>query len=97
MTRTIFLQAAEIELREAVAYYESKSPGLGLDFHSEVETSVHAISRFPGRWPVREDGTSRCLIHRLPYVVVYLQQPGHVWIIAIAHCKRRPQYWAERT
>jgi hypothetical protein len=28
--------------------------------------------------------------------VIYVQEPDHVLILAFAHFKRRPGYWAER-
>ncbi len=94
MTPTTILHEAEVELWEAVECYESRSPGLGLDFCAEIETSVDAISESPDRWSARDDGTRRCLTHRFPYVVVYVRLPDH--IIAFAHCKRRSQYWSDR-
>jgi toxin ParE1/3/4 len=96
MTATTILHEAEVELWEAVEYYESRSPGLGMDFHGEIEASVGAISQSPDRWPVRADGTRRYLTHRFPYVVVYVLLRDHIWIIAVAHCKRRPRYWSDR-
>jgi len=96
MTAATILHEAEVELWEAVEYYESRSPGLGLDFQAEIEASVHAISQAPDRWPVRDDGTRRYLTHRFPYLVVYVRLPNHIWIIAFAHCRRKPRYWANR-
>jgi hypothetical protein len=96
MTPTTILHEAEVELRQAVEYYESRSSGLGLDFQAEIEASIHAISQSPERWPLRVDGTRRYLTHRFPYVVVYVLLPDHIWIIAFAHCKRRPHYWSDR-
>ena len=96
MTPVTILSEAEAELREAVKYYEEKRPGLGLDFAREVETSIQSVRHFPERWPVRSDGTRRYLLQRFPYIVVYLFLSNHVWIIALAHCKRRPGYWSAR-
>jgi len=96
MTATTILHEAEVELWEAVEYYESRSPGLGLDFQAEIEASVQAIAASPDRWPLRHDGTRRYLTHNFPYVVVYVPLPDHNWIIAFAHCKRRPRYWSGR-
>jgi len=93
MTEVTILPEAELELREAVAYYEGKARGLGLDFEAEIERSVQTIAEHPERWPLREDGTCRYLAHRFPYLVVYAFENQHVWILAIAHCKRHPTYW----
>jgi hypothetical protein len=31
-----------------------------------------------------------------PYAVIFLDKPGHVWIVAVMHMKRRPGYWRAR-
>lgn len=97
MTAVSLLHEAELELWEAVAYYEEKAPGLGLDFAAEVERALQILGESPERWPPRADGTRRFLIHRFPYLVVYTLAEDRIWVIAIAHCKRRPGYWTERT
>ena len=96
MIRVTILHEAEVELREAVAYYEEKSRGLGLDLEAEIERSIRTIRDFPHSWPVREDGRRRYLTHRFPYLVIYTYLKDRIWIIAIAHCKRRPGYWKDR-
>ena len=96
MIPVTILYEAEIELLEAVAYYEDKSPGLGLDFETEIERSIQVIRDLPEWWPLREDGTRRYLIRRFPYLVIYTFLNNQIWIIAIAHCKRRPGYWKGR-
>ncbi len=96
MTQATILHEAEVELWEAVAYYEDKAAGLGLDFEAEIERSIQTICETPERWPVREDGTRRYLTRRFPFLVVYTHHNEHIWVIALAHCKRRPKYWADR-
>ena len=96
MSDVPILREAEVELWAAVAYYESKAPGLGLDFETEIEKAVQTIADQPDRWPLRIDGTRRCLVHRFPYLIVYSCENDHVWILAFAHCKRRPTYWQNR-
>jgi len=96
MTGVTVLHEAETELWEAVQFYEGRCAGLGLDFAKEIRAAVESIQQFPNRWPAREDGTRRYLIHRFPYFVVYIVHRGHVWIIAFAHCKRKPGYWSGR-
>lgn len=97
MTPVTILREAEVELKEAVEYYEDKRDGLGIDFAREVEVSIESIRHFPERWPLRNDGTRRYLVQHFPYVVVYLFLNDHIWVIALAHCKRRPGYWSART
>jgi toxin ParE1/3/4 len=96
MLSVTILCEAEAEFLEAAAYYENKAPGLGLDFAAEIERSVQAIRQSPERWPLRDDGTRRCLTPRFPFLVVYTCFNDHIWILAFAHCKRRPEYWSDR-
>lgn len=96
MNQVTILSEAKQELLDALSYYESKAQRLGLDFVKEVRASIERIKRFPESYAKRSDGTQRCLINRFPYLVVYLYQSHHVWIVAIAHCKRKPLYWKDR-
>jgi hypothetical protein len=96
MTLITVLHEAEVELWEAVQFYENRCAGLGLDFEKGIKAAIELIQQSPGRWAVRKDGTRRHLIHRFPYFVVYIVYKGHVWIVAFAHCKRKPGYWSGR-
>jgi len=55
MTNVSFLHEAEVELMDAVSYYEDKAAGLGLDFEAEIERSIQIVSESPTCWPVRKD------------------------------------------
>jgi len=96
MTAVTVLHEAEIELWEAVQFYESRCAGLGLDFEKEIKAAIELIQQSPGRWPLRQDDTRRYLIHRFPYFVVFIIHEDRVWIIAFAHCRRKPGYWSGR-
>lgn len=96
MIPATILHEAEVEIWESVHYYEAKCPGLGTDFINEVESVLVSIRTTPNLWRVREDGTQRCLLRRFPYVVVYLHFDNNIWVIAVAHCRRKPEYWSER-
>jgi len=39
----------------------------------------------------------RVLVRRFPYSVVYLEKGGRLWVVAVAHAKRKPFYWIKRT
>ncbi len=49
MIQATILHEAEVELWEAVAYYEEQAAGLGLDFEAEIERSVQAVCETPER------------------------------------------------
>ena len=91
-----FHPAAEAELQEASDWYEDHREGLGLDFLDAVRRKIFQVLENPQLW--REfERTRRVLVGRFPYVLVYRETtPDEIEIIAVAHFKRRPQYWSRR-
>ena len=96
MKRIIVHSEAELELWQAVAYYESKSVGLGLDLEQEVSRALADIQEDPARWPIKGYGTRCRLLHRFPYAIHYLELQDTIWIVSVAHTSRRPGYWRNR-
>jgi toxin ParE1/3/4 len=93
--------AAEREIDAAVAWYEARRAGLGLDLLAEIEAAKRRLARRPaacGRAPgvPKELAVRRCFVHRFPYVLVFLELPTHLRVLALAHLRRRPGYWRKR-
>jgi plasmid stabilization system protein ParE len=91
-----FHPEAEKELGEAVGYYEDCEPGLGLDFAREVQAAIRNITDYPKLWPEIEKEVHRCLVHRFPYGVLYSIELDGVFILAVMHLHRVPDYWKHR-
>jgi hypothetical protein len=95
--RALFHSAARAELDEAMVFYESCAHGLGIDFALEVEKAVVRIQRSPDSWPPhKRSGFRKCFVHRFPFTIFYVDLPEHIWVVAIAHTSRRPDYWSRR-
>jgi len=92
----IFNELARDELNDAVAYYELRTPGLGKRFRGEVRRAVMRISEHPEIWPAGKGDVRKYLLHKFPYKILYSVEADHVFIIAVAHQHRRPDYWADR-
>lgn len=91
-----FNRLAEVELHEAVAWYEERVPGLGLRFAAVVARKVAEALSAPDRWPLSA-GSRRILLGRFPYALVYREvSNGGIEIVAVAHLRRRPAYWSKR-
>ena len=43
----LFLEPAEIELFDAITYYNKQTSGLGFEFSLEVEKAIDRIQKFP--------------------------------------------------
>ena len=87
-------------MAEAARWYEQHRVGLGLEFLAAVEAAVVRIeenprigSRAPG---VDDDEIRRVFVHRFPYHLVYIELPDRLQVLAVAHDRRRPAYWADR-
>ena len=91
-----FHPAARIEFREAVAFYEERSKGLGEEFASELLDCIETILDDPARWRVFEQDVRRCLMGRFPYGIFYSVESGHILILALMHSSRMPGYWRNR-
>jgi plasmid stabilization system protein ParE len=64
-----------------------------------VAGAIDRVAQNPeaGR-PLSADGrTRRVLVSRFPYQLVYRLRPGEVVVVAVAHMKRRPGYWRDRS
>jgi len=94
--RIIFHNQAELELWQAVDYYEKKYAGLGLDLQQEVSRALVDIHAAPEKWPIKKHGARRRLLQRFPYAIYYLPLPEVIWIVAVAHTSRKPDYWRDR-
>lgn len=93
----VFHPAAESEHLESVAYFESKRPGLGASYLVEFEKILGHVCESPQRYPIeRKPDVRRILMKRFPYAVLYREVSGIVQVLAIAHHRRRPQYWLGR-
>jgi toxin ParE1/3/4 len=90
--------AAEKEYLEEIAYLESRSPGLGASLLIEFEQVLSDICEAPGRYRIEmEPDIRRKSLKRFPIIVLYREIRGQVQVLAVAHKRRRPQYWLERT
>ena len=87
---------AVIELREATLYYQSQASGLGERFLSTIEQSLTQISTFPEAFPTVLPYVRQCKVSNFPYAIIYRLQLTYILIIALAHSRRKPQYWSGR-
>jgi len=96
MTSIKFLPQAIEELDSSIQYYEDIYKSLGLDFQKEIKKTIKIISLNPTIWQLHKDGTRRISTSRFPFKIVYLIENDVLWIVAIAHHKRFPEFWFNR-
>lgn len=102
MIRAIRLEPeAEAELAAAARWYEQRRHGVGAEFLAAVDGVLVALAerrvvgiRIPGlpaNHPAR-----RVVLRRFPFTIAYLEKDSVVRILAVAHQRRRPNYWMGR-
>jgi plasmid stabilization system protein ParE len=90
-------ESAEAELNEAADFYDRVSIGLGAKFIEEIERAIGSIKQFPEASPLIRDRVRKKTLKRFPYSLIYSIRPGEIRILAVAHQKRRPFYWRDRS
>ena len=94
--RFVIRPAAEADVLEAATWYESRAPGLGLDFVGAVERCLDDIHAAPQRFPRVHAEVRRALLRRYPYGVFYVVAADAIEVIACLHCRRDPKRWQRR-
>ena len=90
------LDPAEAELRDAIAYYNAQSEGLGAEFAREVRRCIERIVDFPKAWARVSSRTRRCCTNRFPYGLLYPIRDQSILIVAVMHMHREPETWRSR-
>ena len=91
-----FHSEAEDELLESALFYDSRVKGLGESLTSEVQRAVAMIREHPGLGSPLGSKVRRVLVRRFPYNVIYRHEANRIFILAVAHQRRRPGYWRNR-
>jgi plasmid stabilization system protein ParE len=92
-------EPASDEFSDAVRWYEGRRTGLGGEFFDAVGVTVSRIETNPkiGAAISADGRTRRALVAGFPYQAVYRLRPDEIVIVAIAHMKRRPGFWKNRS
>jgi plasmid stabilization system protein ParE len=96
MKPVLFHPEAEAELHDAARWYNAERRGLGREFRRECRAAITRIARSPDMFAVVRDNVRCHLLHRFPYGVLYEIQSDCVFVVAVMHLHRDPDYWASR-
>ncbi|OGQ95143.1 MAG: plasmid stabilization protein [Deltaproteobacteria bacterium RIFOXYD12_FULL_57_12] len=94
--RVEFLESAEAELVDAVAFYNNESEGLGFEFAAEVNRTITRILEYPTAWTALSKRTRRSRTNRFPYGILYQIRGDMILIVAVMHLRRNPSSWRRR-
>ncbi len=91
-----FHPEAELELYEAALRYETEISGLGVRFGDEVERVIGLLLEHPETGSRIDESLRHFVLRKFPFSIVYAVAGEHVYIVAVAHSSREPEYWRLR-
>ena len=97
MRNVEFDEAARAEFRDDALYFEQQREGSGQLFFNTIATAIDNLRRYPhlgrrSRYRTRTLNVSGFGGYR----IVYRVGANLIYIYAIAHHSRRPNYWRKR-
>ena len=93
MKPVVLAKRAEEEMQAAASYYEERLNGLGNRFLDEVLLTGRRIVEQPEAWPIISGRIRRCLLQRFPYGLLYRLEANRIYLLAVMHLRRNPNYW----
>ena len=84
-------------MEKAVAFYESRSPGLGDRFVRELERIAAIVCEHPRRFRCFQGEARRAWLRRFPFAIVYRVDEDLVVVLGCFHARRNPVRVRKRT
>jgi toxin ParE1/3/4 len=97
MTKPVIIEPeAEQDISDAHDWYERQRTGLGDDFELCIEASLCAIAERPKSFPTVRKNARRTLVHRFPYLILFIERTDYIAVVGVFHTSRNPKRWNAR-
>lgn len=96
MAEVDFHPEAQAEYQASLQWYLARSRRAATRFEAEVERILGLIVANPELYPPYDDQHRFAVLKRFPFSIIYQIQPNRIWIVAVAHAARTPDYWSRR-
>lgn len=70
--------------------------GLGEEFLDAIDLAFAEVIQRPMTWRILNGRFRRYLVHHNPYAVIYAVEDETIYVAAIMHMRRKPDYWHDR-
>lgn len=57
---------------------------------------MELISKYPHMWAKNSENTRKAVLRKYPFNLIYSLLNENIYILAIAHQNREPEYWIDR-
>jgi plasmid stabilization system protein ParE len=91
-----FHPAAAQEAESTYDWYAARDLAAAHGFREELREAIEAVAADPRTWPRYGSRTRRYVLPRYPFSLVYILRAADVEVVAVAHGRRRPDYWRSR-
>jgi plasmid stabilization system protein ParE len=97
MAIVLFHPLAAKEYRVAKAWYARRSHRAAQRFRDEVNAALDRVMPFPQSHPSFSANIQWIKVRRYPYLVVFqMRSTNVVFVVAVAHGRRKKGYWKRR-
>lgn len=83
-------------MTEAALFYETARIGFGDIFLDDMQRAINSIRQRPEIGANIAYGFRRVLVQRFPFNIIYWIESDEIVVAAVAHQRRRPNYWIKR-
>jgi plasmid stabilization system protein ParE len=95
MYKVIILPLANLDIKEAAEWYNTKQKGLGKKFIYQIRQKVKLLKQEPQSSAIRYDETRTAVSDVFPFMIHYNVDESKklITISAILHTSRNPDIW----
>ena len=92
-----FHPGAEADHFETIAFYETRQNGLGASYLAEFEETMADVVGMAHCYRIQRKPNIRGVsLKQFPFTIIFREVGGNVQVLAVAHKRRRHDYWVER-
>lgn len=84
------------EIRESIEWYRERNEATATEFRALVQAAEELVQRSPEAWAVYALDTRGFRFQKFPFVLVYAIRGETIFLVALAHTRRKPGYWRDR-
>lgn len=92
----IITPAAELDIADAIDWYEAIGSDLPLAFRFALDTALGLIADFPDSYALVARGMRRALLRRFPHGVFYRHEASVVHVVGVLPTTHDPRVWQAR-
>ncbi len=91
-----FHRLAIQEMEQSFRWYRKRSVRAAARFLTAIDDALERIVADPDSLPTTVGKCRRCTVDRFPFDIIFRSSNDVVFVVAVAHDKRRLHYWRRR-